>query len=669
MTTPSDVPMPPSPTRAEADDARPIILHVESVTKHFPSAERPALDDVSVQVRSGDFLAIVGPSGSGKSTLLNVLGLLDRADSGTYRIEGHDVATLSESGMDALRSRVFGFVFQSSHVLGDETVAANAALGLRIQNVPLAERDSRAHEALELLGLTHRRTARSALLSGGERQRLAIARAVATAPRVLLADEPTGNLDTANSRRVMAHLRELNAAGTTVVMITHDPDIAASADRRVSITDGVLREDTPRPLQRSSLGRTGTADGVEAVPPRLPRRAAWRDDVVDAVSALSARFLRTVLLMCAFAVGIGGLIGAMGLSQTATAQVSARLSAAALDEVTVTLPDDPTLLAPDDGRLARWRTDLAALDHVVAAGHVASISPADVTITRLRPDEPEPATPLSLAGMSSSFADLAGLTFSTPASAQLLDDPHARLAWLTPSAAAALNVPAPTTGDVSPGYRVWIDGQEVDVAGIVRTGERTPTLSASVIVTPAVITDLPLARPQLTLRTDVGFPYPVAQATPLVIAPEAPGSVTVGTVADLRSLRAGISDDLGAFVGVLSLVLLVLAVISASTTMYLSVQARTAEIALRRAIGASRSVVARLFLVEGAVIGLFGGAVGAAVGTAVILAASHARDWSPVLPGATIPVSLGLGVLAGVLSALYPAWVASRKRPADALRG
>lgn len=393
------------------------------------------------------------------------------------------------------------------------------------------------------------------------------------------------------------------------------------------------------------------------------------DDAVDALSSLSSRFLRTVLLMAALAVGIGGLLAALGLTQTATAQVGARLTAAALDEVVVTVPQAEGLLDPGDRRLADWTADLAALPRVLGAGHVVQVAPADVEITRNGPGEPEPPAAISLVGASPSYTRLAELGLPSETARALLDAPDARLVWATPAAAQALHLPVPESGVLAPGYRVWIGGTAVDVDGIVRPTERAPTLTTAPLATPAVLTGVGQAAPELVVRTETGFPYPVSQAAPLAIAPEAPGSVSVRTVADLRELRASVADDLGAFVGVLSAVLLVLAVISASTAMYLSVQSRTSEIALRRAIGSSRGLIARLFLLEGTLIGLAGGAVGSAVGTAVILAVSQSRGWAAVLPPTAVPLALALGLAAGVVSALDPAWVASRQRPADALRG
>ena len=647
-------------------DAAPL-LELRGVHRLFAGAAHPVLDHVDLTVHTGEFVAIIGPSGSGKSTLLNVLGLLDRPDSGEYRVLGRDTIAMSEAERDRLRSEMFGFVFQSSHVLAEESASVNAALGLRVQRVPVAERDERAGAALQMLGLSHRLEARAKHLSGGERQRLAIARAVATRPRVVLADEPTGNLDSQNGRIVVEHLRRLHAHGTTILLITHDPTVAAAATRHVQIADGSLTEFAPATAPPSVDYDASTSPAPSPTAPAC-RASALADDAVDAISSLSTRFLRTLLLMAAFTAGIGGLIAALGLTQTAASQVTARLTEAALDEVVVTVPQAEGLLDPGDQRLSEWAASLASLPHVRGAGHVVQVAPADVTLTRSS-GQPEPAAAISLVGASASYTRLAGITPPSEAARALLDDPAARLAWLTPDAARALEIPVPASGVLSPGYRVHISGQAVDVAGIVTVSERTPQLRTAVLVTPAVLSGISQADPEIVVRTEPGFPYPVAQAAPLATAPHAPGSVTTRTVADLRALRADVEDDLGAFVGVLSAVLLVLAVICAATAMYLSVQARTTEIALRRAIGSPRALIARLFLLEGMLIGTVGGAMGAAVGSTAVLAVSASRGWTAVLPPTVVPAALALGVTAGTVSALYPAWVASRQHPADALRG
>lgn len=199
------------------------------------------LRDVDLAIAEGEFVAIVGPSGSGKSTLLNVLGLLDTPDTGRYRLKGLDTTTVSQRRRARLRAEHIGFVFQAFHLLPHLSVLENAALGGLYLGLPARERTDRAGDLLGRVGLGCRRNARPATLSGGERQRVAIARALVTSPSLLLADEPTGNLDTASAEAVLTLFEQLHADGTTIAMITHDPAVASRATRSVRIVDGVVR--------------------------------------------------------------------------------------------------------------------------------------------------------------------------------------------------------------------------------------------------------------------------------------------------------------------------------------------------------------------------------------------------------------------------------------------
>ena len=216
------------------------MIKTENLQKHFRTeeVETRALRGVNIEVSEGEFVAIMGPSGCGKSTLLNLLGLLDTPTSGTYRLQGTDVTTLSEDDRTRLRRGVIGFVFQSFNLIDELNVRENIELPLLYMGMPAAERAPRIKEAMERMGIDHRAFHYPNQLSGGQQQRVAIARAVVTRPQLILADEPTGNLDSTNGKEVMSLLRQLNESGTTVVMVTHSMRDASYATRTINLFDG-----------------------------------------------------------------------------------------------------------------------------------------------------------------------------------------------------------------------------------------------------------------------------------------------------------------------------------------------------------------------------------------------------------------------------------------------
>ncbi len=223
-----------------------LLVRLEGVSKIFQAdeVETHALSGVHLEIRRGEFVSIAGPSGCGKSTLLSIIGLLDSPTEGGYAIHGTPVASLSISERSRIRNREIGFVFQAFNLIGDLTVFENVELPLTYRNMAMSERRRRVQEVLDRVGMAHRMKHYPAQLSGGQQQRVAVARALGGQPSILLADEPTGNLDSKNSEAVMNLLKELHGEGATICMVTHDPRYAGMADRSIHLVDGRITEET-----------------------------------------------------------------------------------------------------------------------------------------------------------------------------------------------------------------------------------------------------------------------------------------------------------------------------------------------------------------------------------------------------------------------------------------
>ncbi len=655
------------------------------ITKTYPGAQPvEALRGVDLRIGPGEFLAVEGPSGSGKSTLLNILALLDAPTSGTYLLDGRDVATLGERERARLRGETFGFVFQGFHLMDHRTVVDNVELGMLYAGIPADERRHRALEALDRVGLSETAHRRASDLSGGQRQRVAIARALSVGSGTIVADEPTGNLDTATSESVLELLTDLHRTGTTVVLVTHSPEIAARAQRRLVVRDGLIVTDTggdgAGPVHAANPTTTSAAglDALLTEPPpevtvpagsedrrRARHRVGFRTVVRDAAASVASRRGRTATLAASVAVGVALALTTVGLSASAQAQVSERFDARLNRAVTLSTPlagaaegrpDVVDGTAPGvSGEAVARLTDLPGVD-------AAALVTRNGMMTVALPGEAASVPDAFLLGVGDGIGQAAELEVDwaggTPG--PLLDGE----ALLGRAIADRLDL-----GPLSARPQVVLDGRSFVVRGIVDEGYRVMNVIQAVLVPVDVAAALrPASEHEVYVLTATGAAQQVAAQAPLVLRPSTPESFEVVAPPDPRGLRGEIESDVRTILLVLTGVAILASVVSLTSAMTMSVLERSREIGMRRAIGAQARHVSGLVMTEAALVGVVGGVAGATTGVAALLAITIARRWTPVLDVGHIPIAVAGGVVVGVLGGVAASLRARRIQPSEALR-
>lgn len=630
------------------------LLELRSVSRVFgpPDARVHALREVTLTVQRGDFLAIVGPSGGGKSTLLSVIGALDAPTDGEYLLEGVPVPPREGRERASLRARTFGFIFQGFHLLEQRPAIDSVTLGLLYRGVRAPRRAELARAAAEQVGLADRLGTRTAFLSGGQRQRMAIARAIAVDAPVILADEPTGNLDSVAGARVMAELQRLHRAGATVIVVTHAADVAALASRRVTIIDGRLTEDpttappaTPEP-PASDLEDLPLPSGARAHRPRV----RVGDIARDAVASLRSRARQSSALGITIALTIALLVTTLGLDTTARAQVSAAFDEHANREVTASWAagEDAPADAPNDAvprAMALAGVESAAL--VTDHPQVAVSSGA----------EPRTVTLLSTSGdvAAAARADVRWAGEAELRSGEaLIGEALARQLSLGPLVARP---------------NIEVAGSAYTVVGVIASSARAPALTGAVAVaTGDEPTGITPGRHTLFVVTTTGAAPQVGHQLSLALDPFDPAAYDVHVPADPRSLRdeveTGVRATLSAFTGFSALV----AVLALMNALGAAVSARRPELGLRRALGARSGQLAGLVLAEAVILGAAGGVVGLVAGMGAILTVTVAQRWAPVFDVRLAPLAVVAGVAIAGLSAVIGAVRAARVSPAESLR-
>lgn len=647
------------------------VLELDGVTKVYGAEPPvPALRGVSFSVRRGELVAIVGPSGSGKSTLLQVMGTLERPSSGVVRIGGVDAARLSDRELSRLRAREIGFVFQQFFLAEHATVRENVADGLLYAGVPADQRYRRADEALERVGLSERAKFKPTKLSGGERQRVAIARALVGRPAIVLADEPTGNLDSTTGASIMELIRELNAAGATIIMITHDAGLADQLPRQIRVLDGQVVSDTGRDRGVVVAPTDGAGDKGRGATSAPGGRLGLEDWLRVASVGLRSRPLRAALSALGIAIGTAAIVGVLGLSSSSQAGLLAEIDRLGTNMLTVEAGQSLTGGAAELPREAPAR--ITHLDNVQLVADTALLKEAKVYRNSLIPVGNTGGLEVRATSLNLLSVLRTGVARGSWLNAGTAREPVAVLGAV---AAGRLGIDR-----VFPDQPIWLGGQWFNVAGILEPSPLEPDVDNSVLIGyPAAQTYLgyvSMVRGQeksgppssIYVRAAIDHVAAVRSLLAPTANPESPYEVAVSQPSDVltaRAAAAGAFDSL--FLG-LGVVALVVGAVGVANIMIISVLERHSEIGLRRALGATKGQIRTQFLGESILLAVLGGVVGVLAGAAATAVYASSMSWAVVIPVEAWLGGIASAILIGAFAGLMPAVRASRMSPTQALR-
>lgn len=628
-------------------------LELSHVCKRVTSpVERAILSDISLRIDPGDFACIRGKSGAGKSTLLNILGLLDSSFEGDYLLDGRSVSEMSVREFGEARAQIFGFIFQSFHLFPDRSVLENVLLGnLYVASSP-TQRQQKALDALAFVGLEERAHQLASTLSGGEQQRIAIARTVAADHDIIIADEPTGNLDSQSAQRVLALLQELNKAGKTIILVTHDDEVASLARTTITLSDG----HTVDPWSPSTAIAPLTAQTVSRSSAQVSGwQRIWRT-MIDAYVGKSARARRRLFTCCTcVAVAISTFLTCYMI--TASFQVTDAFNTQANRRVILYSPQGTNVDVPP-------YIDADALNRVRAVAGVENVTVlstrGQVTVSS------EPSSPQSVAPTQ---ALIVGATLDAHCEDIITFHP-APVCHLEPGEVLVGSRLAHTL-DVGPASlhpTVWVEGRKFVVAGIIDDAEGISSLIDSLMVSETDASSFPASYVSAIVRVRPGAASQVAHQAPFAWAPATHESIQVDAPPEPRTLRGNVEDVVRHALTTTSIVIDVLTVVLVCGLALLQVRKRRWEIGLRRAIGARSSDIAVLLIGEILPSSLIGGIVGVCVGLMALNVVTLAREWIPVFDMATIGAYVAGSALVGLIGALYPTIIACRIDPIDALR-
>ncbi len=649
------------------------MIELRNVSKIYTmgKVEVPALKNVSLRIKDGEFVAIMGPSGSGKSTLLNILGCLDTSTNGNYLLDGTNVSEFSDSALASVRNERIGFVFQTFNLLPRITAISNVELPL-IYAGNQDERRKRALNALQAVALEERATHKPSELSGGERQRVAIARALANEPAVILADEPTGNLDSKSGKEIMSILSELHEKGITIILVTHDESVASHAQRIIRLRDGEVVED-----ERIS-DRTGTSEvSAPARSEKKKRRfsiAELRESLVMAVFSIFSNKLRSLLTMLGIIVGVVAVIAMTAIGQGASVQITERISDLGANLLMVR----PGAFQRGPARTGAGSiTTLTFEDAQAIEEECGSVAKADAMYSgRGQVIYGNKNTNTSINGVTPNYPEVRNFSVET---GSFITEEDNRL--LRRVAVLGRTVVEDLFGEEDPiGEYIRISRSIFQVIGVMEEKGSSGFSDEDDVIF------VPLRTAQKRLFGVDYVSIISVQAKDEDLMDKASAEIT-SLLSDRHDIRQGQEDDFSILsqaeilstvqettrtftvllAGVAAVSLLV-GGIGIMNIMFVSVTERTREIGIRKAIGAQQRDILGQFLIEAVIISLSGGAIGIIAGILASRLVSSLAGWPTVITTASVLLSCSFAFAVGVFFGFVPARKAALMNPIEALR-
>lgn len=639
------------------------LIECKNINRYFGSGENRVhiLKNISLSIEKGDFVAIIGQSGSGKSTLMNILGCLDTAGSSSYRIDGIETAKMQPDELAALRRERFGFIFQRYNLLSSLTARDNVALPAVYMGMGGKERSARAEKLLQDLGLASKEGNKPGELSGGQQQRVSIARALMNGGEIIFADEPTGALDTASGKNVMEIIRRLHEAGHTVIMVTHDPGIAANANRVIEIRDGEIISDTSKnpEIPASKVGR-------------IREKASWSfyyDQFVEAfrmsVQAVLAHKMRSLLTMLGIIIGIASVVSVVALGNGSQKKILEDISSMGTNTISIfpgrgfgdRRSGKIRTLTIDDAKIIAKQSYVASATPMTSSGGTLTYRNTDLTA--------------SLYGVGEQYFDVRGLKLET---GRLFDENDVK-----EDAQVVVidqNVKDKLFADSDPlGKTILFRKRPLTVIGVMKKDENAFGNSDVLMLWSPYTTVMHQITGEshtnsitVKIKDDANTRVAEKGLAELLKARHGTEDFFMNNSDSIRQMVESTTGTMKLLISSIALISLVVGGIGVMNIMLVSVTERTKEIGIRMAIGARRGNILQQFLIEAVLICIIGGLVGVGLSAAVSLVFNHfVTDFPMDISAASVIGAVACSTGIGIAFGFMPANKAAKLNPIDAL--